>query len=413
MAFKTIQADDVVGKIIQELRRSGLSYFPVNSKGRALSKILSREVQSSNDFFNANFDKAFTKYATGRLLESICQVFGIIREPATVATTFVWENSTKFYVETGTFGDLNGGSDFTIGVGERIWTGELSTFDEPIYYTVTSPVVCRAGSSSVYFSAEADGEGRSFNTGANTLTNHNFTGYTLFATEGLKVKNNFAIVNGQDRESDDDLRFRLANAATGAEKANETAVRLALLSIPGLVDSKIIPYYDGIGTSAAFMVGQGNETPVSMLTQAQRAIERVGSNGNMLAAYAPPQVGVSFITRVNLASSITINEQNELTARLQDMVRRTVLDVRIGGTLYLNFLVRDLLRTSGKIISLGSNPAKSPFDQLYIYRTSSADSSRVRYEWLDFNLVTPEAHEILITEYSLATPFIFNWQVYE
>ena len=412
MAFKSVNPQVVVGDILDEFRRSGITYSSSNSKARSLSSILARELQSQDNFFRRNFDKAFARYSRGDLLEAIALLLGVEREKATVASSYTWEQNVQFYVRSGNFGDINGGSSFTIPVGERIWTGQLNDYDEPIYYTLTTPLLCEATSSVAYANVEADGEGSGYNVGAHTLTEHSFITYTDFASESLLVKNNFSIINGQDRESDDELQYRLANAHTANEAANQTALRIALLSVPGIIDTKIISYYDGIGTSGAFVTGQGNQTTTSMLLQAQAALDQEVADGNRATAYMPPNVGVSFVTRVNLSEQITVNEQNEIQAALNELVGQYILNVRIGVALDLRMMLGRMLKVDSRILSFGVNPSTTPFDELYIYRTSVASGERVRSNWLDMDLITPKKHEVILAETSVTNPFQFNWQVY-
>ncbi len=79
----------------------------------------------------------------------------------------------------------------------------------------------------------------------------------------------------------------------------------------------------------------------------------------------------------------------------------------------MDFLVRNMVRKNPSIMSLGSNPNTSPFDELYIYRTSTVDNTRIRSEWIVIDEISPKEHEILVTEASITTPFNFTWQVYE
>lgn len=413
MTFNTVNATDVVAKVINELRRTGLTYFPINSKGRAIAQVISREVQNSQEFFDTNFNKAFSKYAKGSLLEALCSVFGLVREQATKAEAHIWELNHRFYVESGNFGDLNGGVAFTIPAGTVVFTDTTSSLDDAIEYVLASPAVCAPSSTEIYCNIEASKEGRLSNVGSNTLTNHDFIGYTTYLTEGLKCKNTYAIIGGQDRQGDEELRFALSIAATAAEASNHTALRFGLLQVPGLVDSKIIRWWGGIGTSGIFVVGQGNEAPPSMLLHAQQIIDEKGPNAMKGVVYSPPQVGVSFITRVNMSEEITANEESEIQVALLDVIQNYILSVRIGGPLDLRTLINRMYRVDSRIVSFGSNPSDTPFDELYIYRTSTSSGERVRSEWLDTDEITPLEHEVIIMENSITAPFQFTWEVYE
>tara|TARA_Y100000310_G_scaffold319271_1_gene374364 strand:+ start:5726 stop:6964 length:1239 start_codon:yes stop_codon:yes gene_type:complete len=404
---------DIETRFVAELRKSGLTYFSENSKGRALAKILSREIVNAGEFHAQTTNKAFAKYAEGDLLEAICWLFGLSRELATKAVSYSWELNQRFYVSSGTFGDINAGADITIPAGTTIFSSSRATLDEDINYTTTSEVILDKDDSEGFVSLEAIKEGSRSNIGAHVLREHDFASYTDFANETLLTRNAYAIVNGQDREGDGELRFRLSIAATAMEAANSSALQYQLLQVAGVRDLKIIPYYDGIGTTAAFLVGQGNEAPPSMVIEAQEVLSRTASNAVLATAYAPPQVGVAFTTQINMTRPVTVNEQNEIATNLASIISSLFNDLRIGASLNLSLMRNLLVRVDSRIASFGQDPNTSPFDSLYIYRTSDYTGDRIRFEWLNTNEISIEDHEVIVPESSLVNPITFTWQVYE
>src|SRR5207253_9685462 len=69
-----------------------------------------------------------------------------------------------------------------------------------------------------------------------TFNRHKFTGATDAPLGTLPVTNNFGLVGGRDAESDDDYRSRLSRKVQSSAAANEAALRLELLEIPGIQD---------------------------------------------------------------------------------------------------------------------------------------------------------------------------------
>ena len=414
MTFRTINQPDSAARIIDELRSVGVTYFPKNSKGRALALAVSKENELSSRLFNQNANRMYPRYASGDLLELICAIFGVFREQPTRANAFIYEENQAFYVEGGgNFGSVNGGADFTIPSGEIISSSRLNASDSTIQFKLTTPLTLAAADTVAYANIEAVKEGKQSNIGKNALTELTFTGYSSYLSDTLKTTNRYAIVNGQDRETEEELRFKLSIAATANEAANDSAIRLALLKIPGLVDMKIIRYWDGIGTSGAFVLGQGNESPPALVTQSQESVNQKTGNANLTTIYSPPQLGVGFSTKVNLSEPITINEQNEIEASLLDIIERTILAMRIGQTLNLRQMLTQMYRVDSRIVSFGTTPNESSFDTLYIYRTSTVTGERIRSEWLNQEAISTEEHEVIITESSLSVPYVFTWQSFE
>lgn len=415
MAFKIRKAADVTSGIVEELRRAGISFYGENARSRAIAKIQGREIQNLSEFFDQNFDKAFLQKADGALLEAIAFLFGLRREEATKAKAFSYERSLEFYVADGnTFGSINSGVSFTIPAGTSIWSRSITNLETTINYVTATPIVCGVTATSAYGNIEAELEGTSSNVGAHVLVNHDFVSYGDYVNESLLVRNSYPIISGQDRQTDDELRFALSIAATASEAGNLSAIRLALLSIPGLVDMKLINYFDGIGSIGAFVVGQDNECTTSMLEQGQYAITDRSSNAILATVYAPPQVGVSFRTKVNLSEPITVNQQNEIEAKLKDIVTRYFLSHRIGEALNTSRLIGNMYAADNRIVSFGTSPEEAPFDYLHLYRTSIATGERVRNSLItSITSVAPKEHEVIILEHSLANPVLFTWEVFE
>jgi uncharacterized phage protein gp47/JayE len=411
MAFALRSQQDVLTGILNELRSSGINYLPRGSKARAIGAALAKEFDIAYRFFDSNFDQAYLNGASGELLEALGILFGVRRIPAKKAVTSSYEQNLVFYVDSGTtFGDINGGSDFTISAGEIIRTPSGLTGVDSLEYQVLSSVLCRSTSNIAFVTAEALAEGDAHNVGRHSLTEHTFTGYTDAASETLKVINRFGIVNGVPREADLRLKQRISIAATALQAGNLTSIRFALLSVPGIVDIRLLRYHDGIGTVGAFVSGQDNEAPPSLLAQGQIAIDSLVSQGEICTVYSPNRVGIDFTTHVNLVREITINERNQIERKLLDAINTHFTGMVIGEDLDIPQLLTAMQRADTLIVNFGISPGVSQFDQIGRYRYSDASGERVRNEVLPtIEEISIEDHEIFIPELSIANPFNFTF----
>ena len=127
------------------------------------------------------------------------------------------EMNFYFYCST-TFGDINSGADITIPAGTLISPGEsltpsdVSGNNQGIVYRTTATYVLPASSSIYYCGLNATTAGSLQNVAENVLINHQFTGYTDFVNGApLRCTNNYSILNGQNIENDDNLRFRISS----------------------------------------------------------------------------------------------------------------------------------------------------------------------------------------------------------
>ena len=168
---------------------------------------------------------------SGDSLDLLGEIYGVPRLGQSSVQSDLADRNFEFYVRRGTFGDINGGNSIEIPSDVRISTGDPNG---AIY--LTDPVTLPAGDSREFFSARSLAPGSVSNAPAGVFTRHNFTGYTDSRFGTLLVTNNFGLVGGRDAESDDDYRFRLNLKIQSRAGANEAALRLELLEIPGIQD---------------------------------------------------------------------------------------------------------------------------------------------------------------------------------
>lgn len=411
MAFPLRTQQDVLTGILNELRNSGISYLPRGSKARGLAAQLAKEIDIAYRFFDSNFDQAYLNGASGDLLEAMGTLFGVRRKKARKAVTSTYEQNLVFYLDNGLdFGDINGGSDFTVPAGTIIRTPSSLSGVPQIEYQVLGSVLCRVTSSVAFVTAEALAEGRAQNLGRHSLTEHTFNSYTDATSDSLKVINRFGVVNGTDRESDLSLRQRISIAATALQAGNLTAIRFALLAVPGVIDIQLLRYFDGIGTVGAFVTGQDNEVTASLLAQGQAAVSQFESGGEVVTVYSPNRVGMDFTTHVNLSREITVNERNQIERNLLDAVNAFYTALSIGDDIEIGALLIAMQRADSLVVNFGVTPSVTQFDELSIYRYSDASGERVRKILLNtVEDIDIKEHEIFIPELSIATPFNFTF----
>jgi len=408
MAFVTRSNGEILRELLAEFTGTGLSYTHRSSKAYALASTMSREIETAYSFFDSNFDKAFLRGASGQFLDALGELFGVRRRVARKCLSLEGESNVRFYVDTGTFGDINSGQEIIIPAGTIIQTAPLTTAQDPIQYELLNTTTLSPGERYKSLTVEAAIEGSASRVGPQVLRVHDFNSYTNSAQNSLKVVNSYAVVNGEDRQLDADMRFLISIAATAAQSGNTAAIRLATLSVPGVIDFSIVPYFDGIGSVGVFAVGQDNQPSPVITAEVQLSIDRRASHGIFARSYIPAVAGISFSTRVNTIAPLTINEQIELRQSLTNIARDTVTATRVGGDLDLVRLQSDLLRSDARIESFGTGT--NFFDTLGVWHTNlTTDTTRERGEWIDQETVTLERHEVFQPEPSLINALVFNF----
>lgn len=355
-------------------RRTDLTNFSSDSEVRALcDAIISEDVALRNEARRALLANQFST-AEGKDLEAI----GIERLPRimpTFATVTIAEENLAFYTDT-TFGAINGGGAIVIPTGTTISIPRTPSGEMLISYTLTSTCTCSAGDNVAFCSAKASSLGADYNVRSNSLTVHNFTGYADSANNSLKVTNFYPILNGRNIESVETYRYRLSNYFSSLAGANTIGLKLSALTVPGVVQVKILPGYYGIGTVAVAVFGAEGESNTSLVQNVQRRLMTIQTGG--LKAIAIPGIRVEFDFDMNLivSASPTIEQRNSIIAGIRRSIQGQLKDEDSVSFIDLEKIRQFILAENKSIIgviSKSSRKLESLFDAVYVRRSFATE----------------------------------------
>jgi len=271
--------------------------------------------------------------ATGVNLDTIGEFFGVTRRSASSATTVGTTATAKF--------TNNGADPVTIPAETRVWP--TNAIDRA-FFTVGN-IVIPAGQQG-YTDLRAASTGTYFNVGANTLTNHSL-GYS-----SVTVTNELPITNGRDTETDENFRVRIAREILRKEGANLTAVREALLEVPGVRDVVLLNLARGTGTLDALIYGYDRTVPDAVVAECQRVLDEEVAAGVSAIAKAPVTRSVDVTVRLRLRPSATFAQ---VRAVVSEAIRGYIdnLPIEAGegmGVLVFQELAARVQEASGDII---------------------------------------------------------------
>jgi len=249
--------------------------------------------------------------AVGSYLDSIGEFFGVIRRTAKSATSTGTTSSVKF--------TNNSGGSITIPEGTRVWTTNAV---DRAYFTTASLVIPAGGQG--YVNVTAANVGTFYNTGANTLTNHNAI------LSGVTVTNELPILNGRDIETDENYRTRISREILRKEGANLTAIREALMDIPGVRDVILMNLARGTGTIDVFIYSYARDVPAAVLAECQRVLDEEVAAGVSAIAKAPITVPVDVVVKLQITSSAIFSQTRALVS---ESIRGYIdnLEIEQGG----------------------------------------------------------------------------------
>lgn len=336
MLFKKTY-EELVNEAINDLQyNTDITNLSIGGVARSLLEVINKQLSTYYNVLDINQSMCFLSSAKGYFLDLIGGLFNVTRNQPSGATVSSSDNVQRFYVTKGYLGDYIPALYIPGGT-------VVSTSDGNIQYTVTSDTSFSSGAKQVYVPIKSSNTGTSVNVGVNALIWSGISDPNVYTT------NDKAIITGSDTESDDNFRYRISNTALASEKANETAIRLAALSVNGVADVVLIPYSRGIGSYDVLVIPTEGIASASLVSSVQNAIDGVQAYGMKGIAKSPTVVPVDLEVVIVFSDGTTITEQENLLEDIKVSIENYIVNIPVGGEFILNELRQQIMDVSPKI----------------------------------------------------------------
>lgn len=313
--FKTTAELDTL--CLEELSREGvITNLSSGARARALLQVINRRIGEAYATLKFNTAMGYLTTGTGIFLDLLGTLTGVTRRTSTVALVDADDENIKFYVISGTL-------KAKLPAGTIPLATVIQNSDGSIQYQVTQAAQFDDVTDHVYVSAAAVNSGSSSNIGNGVLRLH-----SLGAADVL-VTNEKNITTGSDVESDDNYRYRVANSRAVNESANLTAVRVAMLPVPGVADVRIKEF---AGLMDALIIPATNYVSESVVRACQFLGDREKAGGVRLQCRGPEMVPFEIYAQIQLTKETPSSEATSI----KGAVKATILDyfagIPLGGS---------------------------------------------------------------------------------
>ena len=328
---------ELVNQALSDLQtHTDVTNISIGGVARSMLEVINKQLSSYYGVLELNQAMGFVSKAEGYFLDLIGALLNVTRNGSQAASQTAVDEVQKFYVTRGTLDDyitdLFIPKDTTVG-----------TSDDVIQYTVSSDTIFSAGATEIYVPIASTDVGSDYNVGVNALIKSDI------GVDDVYTTNAKAIVSGSDTESDENYRYRISNAVLAGEKANETAIRLAALSVGGVADVVMRPYSAGIGSYEVLVIPTEGLATDSLLSDVQAAIDKVQAYGIRGTAVRPTVVPVDLEIRVVFIPAVTDVEKTNIKSDVTTATERYIVNIPLGGTFILNELRQRIMDVSPKI----------------------------------------------------------------
>jgi uncharacterized phage protein gp47/JayE len=375
MIFRKDYGDLMKQSLQNLLIRTSITNQTVGGIARSLLEVVNLNLSQYYNVLDVNTAMGFVSTAEGYFLDLIGDLFNMDRLDSSSASASASDSVQLFYVSTGTLDTRIPSLYIPQGT-------VVSTSDGTISFTVSSDAYFSAGDTQVYAPISAQESGSGYNVGVNTLVKHDLGLSDVFTT------NQKVVTGGSDTESDENFRYRIINATLSAAKANETAVRLAALSVSGVANVLIKEYARGIGTFDMIVIPTEGIATDALVASVQSAIDSTQAFGIKGTAIKPDVVTVQISARLVFVNNTTDTDQETIRQNVQNAISQYIVNLPIGGTFVYNKLVDTIMDTSEKIEDLTVT--------CYYFRGEPVSLGNVSIYWNEMFYPDPDVSEPII-----------------
>jgi hypothetical protein len=314
--------------------RSALKNLVPGTIAGDLIETISIELNNTDIAANIYADKTNIAIASAQDLDKIGEFFGNKRLSSVTPTITDTMRVLKFYVESGTFGNINNAQNITVPAGTSVeGVSEFSLFK----FVTEKELILPAGASELYFGAKLV-SGLNDIIPANTLNAHNFVTYTDNANSSLKVTNSFVVGSGRLLEKDDNYRARIKYTMRAYPKTNTTAITDYINSIPGVAKVVINTAPTTGGTLNIYVQSISPYTSDEVIQNIEAALSEFVNPWCSFNILRPNYIGL----KVNLALKISNLAQYQGNTSFQKLITESLskyINNFAGEYFDLNYLI--------------------------------------------------------------------------
>ena len=325
-------SSDLYQELKTNLEAMGITNFSESSVANILLTTITNNYRDQTNAIQSALDATNFLTASGRDLDTVAALFGITRSPARRASSTALERNFRFYVSSGTFGDLNAGNDIIVPVNTVLYY-ESRDRTRRIEYRLVSPVTLSAAASNQFIAVEAIRPGKSSNVSKLIVSNH------TLSYGSLLVANVYPVINGADEQTDEAIRYFISIYITERNGYGLDSFRRLLAGVEGINEYKVIPFYEGAGTFALILDFFDNAVSQHYIDSITNRLKTRVSAGEKLIVKRVSQIRVAPSLEIVVATNYSLGEA---TSDINSVLLDAFNELAIGNSLDLSSLIDDI-----------------------------------------------------------------------
>lgn len=153
----------------------------------------------------------------------------------------------------------------------------------------------------------------------------------------------------QAGEDDTTYRGRIVNQVYVIAGGNYTAIRLKVLSIPGVRDVMLREYTNGAGSFSVYVISEDPAASPALLRQVQDAVNQTKSYGVYGEVKTPVLIPLELMVRLVFSNDTSTNERISIRQTVTKNLQNYINSIPLGDTFVINEAIQRIMETSVKI----------------------------------------------------------------
>lgn len=190
-------------------------------------------------------------------------------------------------------------------------------------------------------------------------------------------------------EVDDAFRKRITKQCLSLAMANETAIRLAVLSVAGVEDCILKRYSHGPGSFTIVPLINSSYDTELVLVAVEMAVSKVCSYGEKITIKSPSIKYIKVIIKLAFSINVTDVQQQNIAVTVREAVISYINSLSAGDTFVKNELTERVMAVDDNIIDYSCNSFKVN-NQNCLFINQGA-------RWDEKFAVSPDTNAIVVT----------------
>lgn len=190
-------------------------------------------------------------------------------------------------------------------------------------------------------------------------------------------------------ELDSDYQYRISKQCLVLASSNETAIRLAALSVKGVSSAKLKPYASGAGTFTILIVLDGTRNADDTLKDVKETVEQTMAYGVKCNITTPTLVPLKMSFKLYFKDEVSTTDSQSLIFKVKEALTDYIANLDIGEPLMIDQITQTIMDVSDDILS-HQNVYFELDNQRALYVNQSI-------RWFEKFTLSPDADNIVIS----------------